>query len=143
MKKILVLYDYCYYRITGFYKQLWPNWTPENTGRTAVAALQFITLVVIVFGINILLGDKIIQYFLPHVNLIKPIFLSIAILILLHSHYRYRRIITYEKLEEKWRNEDIYGKKLNGIYVFLYHIILLLLVIAFAIYRHFHVIKMN
>ncbi len=124
------LFDYIFYWITSTYSRIWPNdRSPWINGILLVSLFQFFTILSPSLGIVESIASR--SRFLE-----KAIVILILVLPALFNHYRYLKVIRYEKLEERWGHEEADVRKRRGRLILIYFAVVFLIPIAFGILRY-------
>jgi hypothetical protein len=117
------LFDYIFYRITEFYSTISKDISDLIIGPTIVSIIQMlnilsILLILSLFNRNIfLLFDK--EYF----NSTKTILLIPLTVLFAYNIYRYSKINDFDKLKNKWGNDNINIRKRKTWIIIIYIIL--------------------
>jgi hypothetical protein len=104
----LILFDYCYYKIANYYEDLYVlEHQKELAGVILLSLLQMInidTLLMLFFPLRFVSIYNVIGYFI----------------LLTFNFIRYKKIITYLKLHERWKKEKLLLKPIKNTLVIIY-----------------------
>lgn len=120
---MMKLFDYIFYRITEFYSTISKDISDLIIGPTIVSIIQMlnilsILLILSLFNRNIfLLFDK--EYF----NSTKTILLIPLTVLFAYNIYRYSKINDFDKLKNKWGNDNINIRKRKTWIIIIYIIL--------------------
>lgn len=106
---MITLFDYIFYRVYKFYQTLDNN--PDIYASGLVALIQFLTLIDIMFLLNLFFQFKIPWKFY---------FIPVLIILMGINWYRYENNLDIQRLEDKWGNEDNIKKKNKGLLILIY-----------------------
>ncbi len=124
-------FDYIFYRVTRFYKRRWKESFQESYGICALSIVQGMAIVDALLALKLAFGKVVFTYF-P-----KPLYVAAIFAILGVNFYRYLRIIPYEKLEERWGNEDAITNRRRAVLVVLCIVVSISIPFAYGIIGHF------
>ncbi|MDN4167082.1 hypothetical protein QWY31_16345 [Cytophagales bacterium LB-30] len=123
MSKIMLLFQYIHYRFYDFFRDRGDD-TPEFTATLVLSLLQFLTLIDIVFAIQLL------YYFpLPSKLYFLPLLLGIPVL----NWFRFEKSFDIVELDEKWRREKFKKRLINGWLILIYLLLVLLFPVVLGI----------
>lgn len=106
----LILFDYFYYRIADLHKNLYVlEHQKEFVGILYLSLLQLINI------------DTLLRFFFSlKLNYIPIIYIIGYLILLTFNFIRYKKIITYSKLNERWKKERFSLKATKNTLVFIY-----------------------
>lgn len=126
MRNSLLLFDYIFYRIYGFFKERGDN-VPDTKGSLLLSLIQFLTM------LDIMVFVKIIHdYPFPT----EYYFLPLLILLGVINWYRYEHDFDIENLDDQWKNEERGQRIRNGWLIGIYLLVSFLIP---AVYGYLHV----
>lgn len=123
---MLKLFDYIYYRIYRFFKEK-GHGTPETVGSSLLSLMQFLTIVDIIFILELIYGFPIPSKFA---------FLPLLIALGAWNWYQYERNFDTKGYEMKWKDEEEKKKIKNGWLIAIYLLISFLFPIVLGILKH-------
>ena len=129
--RIIRVFDYLFYRVTGFYRNRWKESEQDRYGICLVAIVQSALIVDILIGFRLLCGDVILVYS-P-----KPAFMLVVIGLFAHSLYRYSNVQKYDMLKQTWDNEEPRTKRRNAVLSALFATISIAIPIVYSTIGHF------
>jgi hypothetical protein len=125
MNKILSLFEYIHYRGYRFFKEKGDN-VPEFKGTLILSLMQFLTLINIVFIVQLIHNFPI-----PSKFVFLPLLVGIGAI----DWYLYERNFDAEKVELKWK-EGKRKRALNGWLIGIYFLISLLFPVTIGVLEH-------
>lgn len=123
---MLKLIDYIFYRIYSLYKKQGSDVTHVYASGL-LSLLQFMTVVSILFLINIFIG-----FSLPS----KWGFAPLLIIFMILNWYRYERNFDIEEFAAQWKDEDSSEKKKKGWLIIVYFAIVVLFPVTLGVLEH-------
>ncbi|SMG11504.1 hypothetical protein SAMN05661096_00413 [Marivirga sericea] len=123
---MMELSNYIYYRIYGFFLSRKDN-VPETTGWMLLSLMQFLTIVDIIF-----IMELIYSFPIPS----KYGFLPLLIVLGVFNWYRYEHKFQIESFDEQWKDEEEKKKIRNGWLIGMYLLISLLFPVVLGILDH-------
>ena len=114
----LVMFDYIYYSIAYLYGRKWGyEMEKENYGICVLSPFQLINVVSVLSFTRFSLKGFFWKF--------DPVFvyIGIGILIVVLNFIRYKKIVTYSKLSEKWDNEKGIKRIVKVVCVICYFIL--------------------
>ncbi|MPM90285.1 hypothetical protein SDC9_137406 [bioreactor metagenome] len=109
----LRLFDYCYYRIAFLYEDIYLEHQKELAG---IAFLSFFQILNTITIISLIFQSTFVRI-IPEFHFFG------YIIILIFNYVRYKKITSYSKLHERWKNERYYLRVLHNLLVILYIIL--------------------
>lgn len=125
------VFDYLFYRVTGFYRRRWRESAQERYGASLVAIVQCSLIIDVLIGLKIIYGDVVVTY-TP-----KSAYMVVAIGLFVHSFYRHLRVQTYEILDARWANEAKHKKRRNAVLTALFATISIAIPFVYGIVGNF------
>ena len=125
MMKIINFFDYIFYRIYHQYKFKWGENVPGSYAVSIVTLLQNSTGIILLFIYEIITKN--------YINFEKKYVIGVLLILFIFNILRYFKITSYDKLSEKWGNEEKTKHRKRGVLVLCYIIITLLTTLALAI----------
>lgn len=123
---MMKLFDYIYYRIYGFFLSRKDN-IPETTGWMLLSLMQFITIIDIIFIIELISSFPVTS---------KYAFLPLLIVLGIFNWYQYERNFDTKGFEMKWKDEEEKMKIRNGWLIGIYLLISFLFPVVLGILEH-------
>ncbi len=106
-------FDYIFYRVYHSYKTKWKDDTPGAYATSLVTLLQCLIGVIIPPFLVTAIGTT-------KVDLDKKYIIGAFVMLFVLNYIRYFKIINYQKLAEKWNDEEKTKRVRNGIFVVLF-----------------------